>query len=112
MIRTGKLSAKYVNDHQACSEMPGTVVAVSRRGIELELTIGQLFELASRAAYYADPDYARELKACGMGELHTSAKKVVEQLKVATYGQVTLWDLYRTPEAAAAYRIEWADLER
>lgn len=112
MIITGKLSTRYIEDHQCASDLPGKVVASGGRGIELEVTIGQLHELASRADYYADPGYGRELRDCGMGELHRSAKKVVEQLKAQTYGQVTLWDLANTPEAKAAHRIEWMDLAR
>lgn len=107
MIHTGKLSARYIDDHQETSTLPGLEIGRNGRGVELAMTLGQLCELASRADYYADPHYGRELADSGYADLHRSAKKVVEQLKRNTYGQVTLWDLAHTPEAKAAYSIEW-----
>jgi hypothetical protein len=96
---TIRISTTYGDDHQECSALPGIEVRRTKHGITLELTIGQLVELASRADHYADRDFLSEH---GMYDLYRSAVKVCDQLKVAG-----LWDLARSKEARVAYNEEW-----
>jgi hypothetical protein len=97
-----RISARYADDHQETSTLPGTELGRNGRGVELELTIGQLVELVSRADYYADPHYGRELADSGYADLHRSAKKACEQIRRAG-----LWELARSKEANDAYSREW-----
>ena len=97
-----RISARYGREHLDTSSLPGTELGENGRGIELELTLGELHELRSRADYYADPHYGRELADSGFADLHRSAIKVCEQLKRAG-----LWELACSPESRAAYEVEW-----
>lgn len=97
-----RISVRYAQDHVECSTLPGTVLGVNGRGMELELTLGELHELWSRADYYADPSYKRELWESGNHDLHRSAIKVCEQIERAGLRSVA-----RSPEASAAYSVEW-----
>jgi hypothetical protein len=94
-----RISARYGWEHVETSMLPGKVLGQNGRGLELELTLGELHELRNRADYYADPDLGRE---SGMPELSRSAAKVLEQIKGAG-----LWELARSPESNAAYDAEW-----
>lgn len=98
-----RLSARYALDHLETSSLPGTFINANGRGILIRFTLGELHELWSRADYYADPNFARELAESGMSDLHRSAIKVCEQLKRAG-----LWDVAKSDEAAKAYSAEWA----
>ena len=103
-----RLSSRYALDHLETSTLPGTHVDSNGRGELIRFTLGELHELQSRADYYADPHYGRELTESGYADLHRSAKKVVDQLKKAG-----LWDVALTPEARDAYRVEWdAEMQR
>jgi hypothetical protein len=97
-----RISARYAFDHIETSSMPGTYVGENGRGVELELTLGELYELRSRADYYADPNFRRELAESGLEDIYRSAVKVCEQLRRAG-----LWELARSKEASAAYDAEW-----
>jgi hypothetical protein len=97
-----RLSARYADDHLETSSLPGTFVSANGRGLLIRFTLGELHELYSRADYYTDRHYGRELAESGFADLHRSAIKVVEQIKRAD-----LWELARSDEARAAYNAEW-----
>lgn len=102
-----RISTRYADDHLETSSLPGTEIRRTKAGVTLELTLGELAELASRAGHLADPHYGRELADSGLADLHRSAKKVVEQLKRETYGPITLWELAHAKGALEAYDREW-----
>jgi hypothetical protein len=95
-----RISARYGWEHVETSMLPGKVRGQNGRGLELELTLGELHELRSRAEIFADPDLARE---SGEVELCRSAQKVLEQIRRAG-----LWEVAGSREADAAYSVEFA----
>ena len=97
-----RLSSRYALDHLDTSTIPGTHVDSNGRGELMRFTLGELHELWSRADYYADPHYGRELAESGYADLHRSAKKVIEQIDRAGLTEVA-----RSPESAEAYKREW-----
>ena len=103
-IYTKALSARFVDDHRERVVLDGTEVARNRRGVKLALTLGELHELASDARHYSYEDYGRDLRSYGLGDVHRSAKKVVEQLK-----RDGLWELAWSKEAVDAYHVEWEE---
>lgn len=102
-----RISTRYADDHLECSSLPGTEIRRTNAGVTLELTLGELAELASRADYHADPHFARELAESGLADLHRSAKKVVEQLVAAD-----LWTIAMSKPAREAYGLEWDEQDQ
>jgi len=102
MTYTIRLSARYALDHLETSSLPGTFVGSNGRGVEITFTLGELHELWSRADYYADPHYGRELAESGYADLHRSAVKVCQQIERAG-----LRDVAVSAESREAYYIEF-----
>jgi hypothetical protein len=97
-----RLSARYAQEHLDTSSLPGTFVSANGRGLLIRFTHGELHELRSRADYYSDPHYGRELAESGFADLHRSAIKVCEQIKRAG-----LWEIANSHESREAYEAEW-----
>jgi hypothetical protein len=97
-----RLSSRYAFDHLETSTISGTFVNSNGRGVLIRFTLGELHELWSRADYYADPHYGRELADSGYADLHRSAKKVIEQIDRAGLTQVA-----QSPEADKEYKRQW-----
>jgi len=99
---TVRISAEYAEDHLEVSSLPGRFVEANGRGVEIMLTLGELHELVTRADYYADPFYGRELIESGRGSLHSSAQKACEQIE-----RQGLWDIGWSDDARRAYSEQW-----
>ena len=98
-----RLSQAFIDDRFERVQLPGTEIGRNKAGVEMEFTLGELYDLIDDAINFTDPQYAGRYEVLddSLLRISRSAKKVIEQLRRAG-----LWERGRSPEAREAYSAE------